>query len=240
MAFYRRCRLLVAASASLATSLGSEHGLDPTRIRVIEPGCDLPVVAGPRPDLRAGRRVALLCVANWLPSKGLLELLDAVASLAPDRVTLHLVGREDVDPAHGARVRARIADADLRDRVVAHGPLPSEAVAALYAAADVFVLPSYAEAYGTVYGEALAAGLPTVGWAAGNLANLITDGVEGCVVPTGDVGALATVLARLAIDDSWRAELSVAARRRAETLPTWADAATAFFGAIRGMSASPC
>ena len=102
MAFYRRCRLLVAASASLADALGSEHGLDPTRIRVIEPGCDLPVVAGPRPDLRAGRRIALLCVANWLPSKGLLELLDAVSSLAPDRATLHLVGREDVDPAHGA------------------------------------------------------------------------------------------------------------------------------------------
>ena len=178
-------------------------------------------------------------MANWLPSKGLLELLDAVSSLAPDRATLHLVGREDVDPAHGARVRARIADADLRDRVVAHGPLPSDAVAALYAAADVFVLPSYVEAYGTVYGEALAAGLPTVGWAAGNLTNLITDGVEGCVVPTGDVGALGTVLARLAIDDSWRAELGAAARRRAETLPTWADAATAFFGAIRGMSAGP-
>ncbi len=47
------------------------------------------------------------------------------------------------------------------------------------------------------------------------------------------------ILARLAIDDSWRAELGAAARRRAETLPTWADAATAFFGAIRGMSAGP-
>ena len=80
---------------------------------------------------------------------------------------------------------------------------------------------------------------PTVGFAAGNLTNLITDGVEGCVVPTGDVGALGTILARLAIDDSWRAAMGVAARRRAETLPTWADAATAFFGAIRGMSAGP-
>ena len=42
----------------------------------------------------------------------------------------------------------------------------------LYRSADVFVLPSYREPYGTVYGEAMAAGLPVVGWRAGNLPNL--------------------------------------------------------------------
>ena len=160
-----------------------------------------------------------------------------MSALAPDRAVLHLAGREDVDPAYGARVRARIADADLRDRVVAHGPLAREEVAALYAAADAFVLPSWVEAYGTVYGEALAAGLPVVGWAAGNLPNLVTDGVEGRVLPAGDVTALTGALDRLAVDDAWRAELGVAARRRGAALPTWADAAAAFFGAIRDLSA---
>jgi len=51
------------------------------------------------------------------------------------------------------------------------------------------VLPSWREPYGTVYGEALAAGLPVVGWRAGNLPHLVSDGVEGVVLTPGDVPA---------------------------------------------------
>ncbi len=60
----------------------------------------------PAGDLRAGRRIALLCVGNWLPNKGVIELLDAVAALPSDHVTLHLVGRTDVDVRYTARVLA--------------------------------------------------------------------------------------------------------------------------------------
>ena len=235
---YRRCQLIVAASTALAHSLLSDHDLDPGRVRVIEPGCDLPAVDA-TPDPRRGRRVALLCVANWLPAKGILELLEAVSTMPADHATLHLAGRHDVDPGYGATVRERIAAPDLRDRVVAHGPLPLDGVAALYAAADAFVLPSYVETYGTVYGEALRAGLPTVGWAAGNLTNLITDGVEGCVIPTGDVRTLSSVLNRLAVDDAWRAELAAAARRRGARLPQWSDTAATFFDALRALPTGP-
>ena len=72
-------------------------------------------------DLRRGRRIALLNVANWWPNKGVLELLDAVATLPSDRVTLHLVGREDVEPGYGRRVHARLRAPDLAGRVVVHG-----------------------------------------------------------------------------------------------------------------------
>jgi glycosyltransferase involved in cell wall biosynthesis len=44
-----------------------------------------------------------------------------------------------------------------------HGPVPAEQVAVLYREADVFVLPSLREPFGTVWGEAMAAGLPVVG-----------------------------------------------------------------------------
>ena len=54
-----------------------------------------------------------------------------------------------------------------------------DGIARFYAGAGVFVLPSWREPYGTVYGEALAAGLPVVGWRAGNLPHLVSDGVEG-------------------------------------------------------------
>ena len=91
-------------------------------------------------------------------------------------------------------------------------------VALLYASADVFVLPSTREPYGTVYGEAMACGLPVVGWRGGNLPNLADDGVHGVVVEPGHIEALADGLRRLATDEPWRRQLAVAARRCARGL----------------------
>ena len=114
-----------------------------------------------------------------------------------------------------------------------HGPQPPDEIARLYAAADVFVLPSYEEPYGTVYGEAMAAGLPVIGWRAGNLPNLADDGCEGVVLEPGDLTGLATALRYLAFDDQYRHRLAAAARLRGRELPTWNDTASLFFGTLR-------
>jgi glycosyltransferase involved in cell wall biosynthesis len=236
-AYYRRCDLLIAASRALGTELVDDHGFPAARVCVVEPGSDVALDRAAPTDLRRSRRIALLCVANWSPNKGLLELLDAFAGLADRLATLHLAGREDVDATYTAKVRARLDRPDVRGRVVVHGPLSRDDVGSLFANSDGFVLPSYVETYGTVYGEALSAGLPTVGWRAGNLPNLVTDGREGCLVPPGDVGRLRAAIERLATDDAWRAQLAAAAARRGATLPTWAAAADAFFGALRRLTA---
>jgi glycosyltransferase involved in cell wall biosynthesis len=235
-AFYRRCDLLIAASRALGSELIDGHSFPAARVCVVEPGSDVALDGAAPADLRRGRRIALLCVANWSSNKGLLELLDALAGLDAQLATVHFAGREDVDAGYAAKVRARLARPDLRDRVVTHGPLSREDVGRLFANADGFVLPSYVETYGTVYGEALAAGLPTIGWRAGNLPNLVTDGREGCLVPPGDVTGLRTVLERLATDNEWRAQLAAAARRRGATLPTWDATADAFFDALRRLA----
>ena len=127
---------------------------------------------------------------------------------------------------------------DLSGRVVVHGPLPAERVAGMYAAADVFVLPSRREPYGTVFGEAMAAGLPLVGVAAGNLANLATHGVEALVVPVGDAGALSDALRRVCSDDAARARMGEAARARGASLPTWEASAEHFFELLRRVAGS--
>jgi glycosyltransferase involved in cell wall biosynthesis len=229
---YRRARLLLVASQALGDELAA-LGYPRERIRVVPPGRDLPAAAAGSPvDLRRGRRVALLCVANWVERKGLLELLDAVARLPDGLATLHLAGDDRADPRYGARVRVRLSQRDLAGRVVVHGPLPSERVAALYLAADVFVLPSLREPYGTVWGEAMAAGLPVVGWRAGNLPHLAEDGREGLLAAPGDVGALGAALARLAGDEGLRRRLAAAAIRRAAGRPTWAQSAALFFAAL--------
>jgi glycosyltransferase involved in cell wall biosynthesis len=229
----RRADVLLAASDHLAEQL-VESGLAESRIRVVPPGRD---VARPRAgsvgDLRDGRRASFLSVANWLPRKGILELLDAFARLPAEAGTLHLAGDESAEAGYEASVRPRLAERDLVGRVVRHGALARDEVAALYAAADVFVLPATREPYGTVWGEAMAFGLPVVGWKAGNLPHLAEDGREGLLVDTGDVEALSQALLRLALDGDLRARLGAAARDRAGTRPTWEASAALFFGAIR-------
>jgi len=229
---YRRCRMLMVASETLADDMRA-RAFPAERIRVVAPGRDPAQPMQPLPHLRAGRRTALLCVGNWIRRKGILDVLDALARLPRDAATLHLVGDDDADPRYAARVRARLRDPALAERVVVHGPRPAAEVAAMYEAADLFVLPSTKEPYGTVLGEALAAGLPVVGWDAGNLPHLATNGREGVVLPVGDVDGLGAALHDLVTDEQRRAEMAEAARRRGAALPTWDDTAREFFGALR-------
>jgi glycosyltransferase involved in cell wall biosynthesis len=230
---YRRARLLLVASQALGDELAAQ-GYPRERIRVVPPGRDLPAVpAGPPADLRQGRRVSLLCVANWVERKGILELLDATSRLPDGLATLHLAGDDRADPHYSVRIRARLSRPDPAGRVVVHGPLPAEQVAALYRGADVFVLPSIREPYGTVWGEAMAAGLPVVGWRAGNLPHLAEDGREGLLASPGDVAGLSAALARLAGDEDLRRRMAAAAARRAAVRPTWVQSAALFFAALR-------
>jgi glycosyltransferase involved in cell wall biosynthesis len=235
---YRRARRLLLASDALAdefVALGERR----ERLAVVPPGRDVAAAIAPAPgDLRHSRRASLLCVGNWVERKGIHWLLEAVSRLPEDLVTLHLVGNDDAEPAYAARLRRRLTQPSLGARVVVHGPLDVAQVAAMYAAADVFVLPSIKEPYGTVYGEAMAFGLPVVGWRAGNLPYLAEHEQEGLLVQTGDIAGLAEALRRLAEDPLLRARLGAAARARAAARPTWREVAHLFFDHLRAIQAN--
>ena len=86
---------------------------------------------------------------------------------------------------------------------------------------------------GRVWGEAMAFGLPVVGWRAGNLPHLAEDRREGLLVEPGDIAALSRALMQLAVDADMRTRLGAAAKRRAITRPTWEASSELFFAAIR-------
>ncbi len=238
---YRACKILMVASDWLAAELRAA-GVPDDRLRVVPPGKDLDVGAGAvtnddalaidRAGLRRGRLMAALCVANWQPWKGIVELLEAVAGLPDNVVTLHLVGDTATRGGYAGRVRRLIEHADLRERVVVHGLIEPAAVHQMYQTVDAFLLPSFEETYGTVWGEAMAAGLPVVGWQAGNLPFLADNGVDGVLVPVGDVQGLGGAIEWLARDSAVRARLGSAARARAAARPTWDQTAARFFAII--------
>ena len=220
---YRRCDQVIVASALLAGRFD--------RAIVVPPGRDQQ--AGTEvSDLRDGARAAALCVANWLPNKGILELLDAAAALPPGMLRLHLAGDERTGTAYGQQVIRRIGG--LPGRVVRHGPCNDAEVGVLYRSADLFVLPSRWETYGTAYAEAMDAGLPVIGWRSGNLPYLVDDGQQGIVITPGDIGALAAALCRLAEDEPERQRMGAAAARRALSLPTWEQSAHQFYAILAG------
>jgi glycosyltransferase involved in cell wall biosynthesis len=216
-------------------SILEDRGVLATRIRVVPPGSDrLPKgdeSDRPVPD----GTVRALCVAQWIPRKGILELVRAWALHERPGASLELVGETDADPDYAASVRAAIADAPDAS-IAVKGPVDDATLAAAYAAADLFVLPSRYEGYGVVYAEALAQGLPVVACDAGPVPELL--GREAALlVPPGDVEALSGALDLLLNDAGTRGRMSSAARRRAEALPRWEDTAASFLRVLRELVA---
>jgi glycosyltransferase involved in cell wall biosynthesis len=230
---YRSAAGVIVAGEALIDALRA-IGVPSERIAFVPPGCDVPVAPGPPLDLRRGRDASVLCVANWAPTKGILELVDALATLPQPSATLWLVGETGLDRRYEEHIRRRISAPDLRDRVVVRGSVSIEEVGRLYRSADVFALCSFADAYGTAWAEALAAGLPVVGWRAGNLPRLADHGREALMAEPGDAAGLASALRAITTDRNLRDRLAAGARRRAPTLPTWTSAADRFFASVRG------
>lgn len=124
------------------------------------------------------------------------RLHDAIAALAEpgmEKAVLHLVGRGP----DRARLQACAEALGVADRVRLHGFVADEDVAAMAAAADVFVMPSAVEGMPTVLIEMLLLGCPVVASdIPGNRAILAEVGLQAALYPVGDVGALVGCVAR--------------------------------------------
>jgi FkbM family methyltransferase len=104
---------------------------------------------------------------------------------------------------------------------IARGVRPyTQAWRDLWRDADIFVMPARAEAFGMVYQEAAAAGLPAIGPRINAVPEIINDGVTGLLLPPGDACALAEAMRALAVSPDLRHALGRAARDRMEACGT--------------------
>ncbi|HEY0524038.1 MAG TPA: glycosyltransferase family 4 protein [Stellaceae bacterium] len=207
-----------AAAAAVAA-----YGVAPDRIAVVPPGLDRPA-SPPEPSPANGGPVRLLCVATLTPRKGHLVLLDALAQLADLDWRLVCIGGVDRDSATAEAVRARIAeDGTLRGRVTLAGEWQPDRLGEAYAAADLFVLPSFHEGFGMAYAEAMAYGLPVVATDAGAIPQTVPRDTAGLLVPPGDPAALAAALRRAISDPALRLRLRSGALAAASRLPGWPE-----------------
>ena len=216
---------VIAVGRALADELVAA-GIDRRRVVVISAGRDR-IMSGSRSRI-PGR---VLCVANWMPGKGIHTLVAAIARVA--EASLDLVG-DIPDPAYAARVRRLIADRGLAPRVRAYGSLGRTALARRYASASIFALATLREGYPIVLVEALAHGLPIVGTDIPAVREVIGD--AAILVPSKRVAPLAAALRKLATDDHARRALARRSIRRAQRLQTWAESEELF---VRVVSPGP-
>lgn len=108
-------------------------------------------------------------------------------------------------------------------RVLQLGELDVSAKKNFFAGLDLFVLPSRSDSFGLVLLEAWANGLANVAYRAGGIADLIRHQQDGCLVPCGNIPALADALGSLVQDDSLRQTLGRAGQERIPLEFRWED-----------------
>jgi glycosyltransferase involved in cell wall biosynthesis len=86
-------------------------------------------------------------------------------------------------------------------------------LAAVYSAADAFVIPSLEDNLPNTVLESLACGTPVVGFDTGGIPDMVRDGETGCIVPAGDVSALRNAIVYVLQADEERAAMGARCRK---------------------------
>ncbi|TMV47808.1 glycosyltransferase family 4 protein [Paenibacillus mesophilus] len=155
----------------------------------------------------------LISVCRLVPAKGIDVLLQACSELKRrgHPFVLHLIGdgptREELE---------RVAvEQNIYDETIFYGYMlhPEEFMPFF----DIFVLPSRAEAFGSVFAEAALCCLALVGTDVGGVAEQIEDGVNGLLVPVNDPPALADALEKVMSDPAFRYQLARSAWLKAKS-----------------------
>jgi len=184
-------------------------GVPPAKVITVPFGVD-EAHFRPKPpsQTEANSKFRVLFVGKFDVRKGIHHLLQAWHELALPRSELVVVGPSG-DQHFVRTMRTQYAGEFIERGNVPHSDLP-----ALFTQADLFVFPSLAEGSALVTYEALASGLPCI--VTYESGSVVRDGIEGFVVPGGDISLLKERLLYLYHNGALRQQMAVAARQRAE------------------------
>jgi len=204
---FNRLSARIAVSEAAAWTgrrwFGGEYTIVPNGVDVdaapsdpVEPGEDLKILFVGRPEERKGLPI-------------LLTAFNALVEHVPCKLTVIGAEREDV--------LRYVADSDLLRFMDVRGRVSGEALWRELHQADVLCAPSLSgESFGMVLTEAFAAGTPVIASAIAGYSDVVSDGVDGMLVPPGDPQRLAEELQRIHHEPERLREMGEAARRSAQ------------------------
>jgi glycosyltransferase involved in cell wall biosynthesis len=212
----------VVANARWAADEAAAQGVAKGKLHTIYSGLLRPPraadPAAARADWRKRARtpdsaVVLLCVAGFRRGKGQDVLLQAAAQLPaePAWQLWFAGGGPYLEPCKKIAMKLK-----LKERIRFTGVVSDPST--LYAAADVAVMASLAEALPNFLIEAQSAGLPVVATAVGGVGECFENPRTGLAVPDGEPAALVAALTRAIQDADWRAAAKEPAQARAQEL----------------------
>ncbi len=179
---------VVAISSFLKKTL-VEEGVSSKKIEVIPLGFDANAITYEAASKSfTGRPLKLLYAGKITQRKGISYLLEAIKKFPKSSVELHIIGNVHGD-GKTFRKHAHLYEYQK-------GVTQSE-LFKLYSNYDALVFPSVLEGFGLVTVEAMGAGLPVITTPNTNAAELISDGVNGYVVPIRDSNAIAEAIHKL-------------------------------------------
>jgi glycosyltransferase involved in cell wall biosynthesis len=202
------------------------------RYSVIPNGVDL---ARFRPSVRSRSRrtgkVRGLAVARLVERKGVGDLIRAIASLERGRYELEIVGSGPDEQ----RLKELTRQLGVVREVIFAGPVDRAAIPGRYRDSDIFTLVPREEAFGNVFAEALASGLPIVGSTVGGVPELVEHGTNGFLVPPGEPRAVAAAIRMLGEHPEVRTRIGRWNRTQAEANLSWARVTTRYLSLYNGV-----
>ena len=214
----KRCAAMVAVSDAVKTSLVGELRLksaEAERIHVVTNGVRVPdpLPADEVREIRArygigNDMVFVLGAGRLSEQKNFADLLKLAARMRERGREIRFVVAGD-GPLRGD-LEAVIAEADLGACVTLAGNVAD--LERVMGAADIFVSTSLWEGLPLVLLEAMACGLPPVCFAIDGMAEILSDGLHGRLVPVGDVEAMAIALDSLLQETDLRMRFGTASR----------------------------
>jgi glycosyltransferase involved in cell wall biosynthesis len=205
---------VIANSRFTAQQIHSDCPSVTDRTRVIYNGKDWSLYESPHVDSGDGS-FRVLYLGRLSPRKGTDVVIRAVTMLRAQGRDVRLKLAGAVFPGYEwyeSELRQLAASSGLDEEIVSFSGFvarPHE----LFATADLLVVPSRAEPFGTVAAEGLAGGVPVIVSDVQGLVEIVRDGVEGLVVPPDDPEVLAVKIASMIDDPEMRAALAIAGKK---------------------------
>ena len=203
---YLKCSKILTWTAWARSSVINDYGIHPDKVKVIPPGVDTThLVFIDRNHKSSQDLYNILFVGGDFKRKGGEDLLTVFLAQFADKAILHIVTSLNA-------VKCDHPNVCIYSGVEAYSSLWCE----LYRQADAFVMPTYGDAFGIVFIEAMASGLPVIASKLTQTTEIVREGETGFLITPGDRQELANKLQLLIDNPSLGRQMGKRARQIVE------------------------